>query len=260
MSDQLKDRVAIVTGGSRGIGRATALRFAQAGARAVVVAAREQEALDAVSEEIEALGGDVLPMSADVGTRADCERVVRAALEQYGRIDILVNNAGRSGHKTMIADMTDEQWQLTLNANLNSVFYCSRAVIPHMVERRWGRIINLASRAGVAGHTLGRAPGLPADADYATAKAAVIGFTRALAYELAPYGITANAVAPGPIATEMLLRNMSEQQKRERAEILPVQRLGLAEEVAEAILYLASPLAGFTTGELLNVNGGAWFS
>ena len=260
MSAELTGRVAIVTGGSKGIGRATARRFAQAGARGVVVAARQPEGLDAVSAEITALGGDVLAVSVDVGNRADCERLVATTLERYGRIDILVNNAGRGGHKTMVADMTDAQWQLTLNANLNSAFYCSRAVIPQLVKNGWGRIVNLASRAGVAGHTLGRAPGLPADADYATAKAAVIGFTRALAYELAPFGITANVVAPGPIATEMLLQNLNEQQKRERAEILPVQRLGTAEEVAEAILYLASPMAGFTTGELLNVNGGAWFS
>ena len=260
MSAELQGRVAIITGGSRGIGRATALRFAQAGARGVVVAARQQEGLDAVSAEIRAVGGDVLAVSVDVANRVECDRMVARTLEHYGRVDILVNNAGRGGHKTMVAEMTDAQWSLTMNANLNSAFYCSRAVIPQLVKNGWGRIVNVASRAGVAGHTLGRAPGLPADADYATAKAAVIGFTRALAYELAPFGITANVVAPGPIATEMLLQSLNDAQRRARAEILPVQRLGTAEEVAEAILYLASPLAGFTTGELLNVNGGAWFS
>jgi 3-oxoacyl-[acyl-carrier protein] reductase len=260
MSDQFAGRVAVVTGGSRGIGRAVALAFARAGVMGVVVVARDVQALEVVAEEISGLGGDVLIVPADVSVRADVDRLVERARHAYGRIDILVNNAGLAGSKTLVADMTDDDWQTTMAVNLASAFYCSRAVIPGMIDEGWGRIINIASRAGVAGHTLGRRPGLAADAGYATAKAAVIGFTRALAYELAPHGITANVVAPGPIATDMLRASATEQQLEERAALLPVGRLGEPEEVAEAVLYLASERAGFTTGALINVNGGSWMS
>ncbi|MBI2939716.1 MAG: 3-oxoacyl-ACP reductase FabG [Chloroflexi bacterium] len=260
MSEPFTGRVALVTGGSRGIGRAVALGFARAGAMGIVVAARNPTGLAAISAEIAALGCEVLVVPADVSSRADVDRLVAEALRRYGRIDILVNNAGLAGSKTPIAEMSDDDWQTTIAANLHSAFYCSRAVLPGMVERRWGRIVNIASRAGVAGHTLGRRPGLAADAAYVTAKAAVIALTKALAYELAPYGVTANVVAPGPIATEMLLGQLTAPQREERAALVPVGRLGTPEEVAAAVLYLASESAAFTTGALLNVNGGTWMS
>jgi 3-oxoacyl-[acyl-carrier protein] reductase len=260
MGERVAGRVALVTGASRGIGRAVALAFARHGASGVVVVARGQPGLQTVADEIRSLDCDSLAVAADVGSREAVDHLFAEAHRRFGRIDILVNNAGMAGSKALVADMTDEDWQTTLAVNVNSAFYCSRAAIPGMIERRWGRIVNVASRAGVAGHTLGRRPGLSADAAYATAKAAVIGFTRSLAYELAPHGITANVVAPGPIATEMLLGNLSDEQRRQRAEMLPVGRLGESDEVAEAILYLSSENAGFTTGELLNVNGGSWMS
>lgn len=259
MSGRCTGRIALVTGASRGIGRAVAHGLAREGATGVVLAARGAVALQEVAAELGSPGCATLVVPCDVGVRAEAEALVARALDRFGRIDILINNAGLAGSKRPIAELTDDDWHNALAANLHSAFYCSRAVIPGMIARRWGRIVAIASRAGQAGHSLGRQPGLAADAEYAAAKAGLIALTKSLAYELAPHGITANAVAPGPIATEMLSGTLTAEGLAARAALIPTGRLGTPEEVAAAVLYLVADEAAFVTGATLNVNGGTWF-
>jgi len=242
----LSNRVAIVTGSGRGIGRAIALRLAEAGANVVVNDIGDAEPVEAVVREIKAMGRQALPVLADVSSASDVERLVEETMAAYGRIDILVNNAGIARDQLLLR-MTEEEWDRVISVDLKSVFLCTRAVLKYMVKQRWGRIISIASIAGIVGN--------PGQANYASAKAGIIGFTRTVAKEVASRGITVNAIAPGAIDTEMTQR-LREEWKEELKKRIPLGRLGSPRDVAEAVAFLASEEAGYITGQVLAVDGG----
>ncbi len=245
----LSDRVAIVTGSARGIGRAIALKLAEVGA--TVVVNDIGESVNSVVEEIKAMKQQGLAVVADVSLSSDVSRLVEETMTAFGKVDILVNNAGITRDQLLMR-MSDEDWDRVLNVNLKSVFLCSRAVLRHMVKQRWGRIISLASIVGVVGN--------PGQANYASAKAGIIGFTRTIAKEVASRGITANAVAPGFIDTEMTQR-LPEDLKQQLKSRIPLGYLGTPRDVAETVAFLASEKARYITGQVLNVDGGmagAW--
>lgn len=245
MAGQLTEQVAIVTGGSRGIGRATALMLADAGANIVVNYARASAAAEEVVAAIADRGGSAIAMQADVSNADQVEALVQAAKDKWGRIDVLVNNAGIT-RDTLLLRMKPEDWQAVIDLNLSGVFLCTRAVSKLMLKQRSGRIINIASVAGLMGN--------PGQANYSAAKAGVIGFTKTVAKELATRGVTVNAVAPGFIKTDMTedLPNTEEILK-----YIPLGRYGEAEEVAGLIRFLAAdPAAAYITGQVLTIDGG----
>jgi len=245
----LSNRVAIVTGSGRGIGRAIALKLAEVGA--TVVVNDIGESVNTVVEEIKAMKRQGLAVEADVSLSPDVSRLVETTVATLGKVDILVNNAGITRDQLLIR-MSDEDWDRVLNVNLKSVFLCSRAVLRHMLKQRWGRIISLASIVGVVGNQ--------GQANYASAKAGIIGFTRTIAKEVASRGITANAVAPGFIDTEMTQR-LPEDWKQQLKSRIPVGYLGTPRDVAETVAFLASEEARYITGQVINIDGGmagAW--
>ena len=239
----LSGKVAMVTGSARGIGREIALRLAEAGATVVVSDVADAEP---VAEEIRKEGRQSLAVTADVSSASDVATMVAKAVEKFGRIDILVNNAGIARDQLLLR-MSDEDWDAVLNVNLKSVFLCSRAVLRHMVRQRWGRIISISSIVGIVGN--------PGQANYASAKAGIIGFTKTLAREVGSRGITVNAIAPGFIATKMT-EQLSEEQKGEMLKRIPLGFLGTPRDVAEAVAFLASEEARYITGQVLGVDGG----
>ena len=239
-------RVALVTGASRGIGRAIALVLAARGA-AVVAAARGENAKGTVNA-ITAAGGRAHAADVDVTDGASVERAVAGALEAHGRLDILVNNAGITRDQLMLR-MKREDWDAVIATNLTAAYTCVQAVLKTMVKQRSGRIINITSVVGQAGN--------PGQANYAASKAGLIGFTKALALEVASRTITVNAVAPGMIDTDMT-RAIAGQAHEAWAERIPLKRLGTADEVAAAVAFLASDEASYITGQVLAVNGGMY--
>ena len=244
----LKDKVAIVTGSARGIGQAIALKLAESGADIVV---SDIAGAGTVAEEIKAMGRRSLAVTADVSSKEDVAALVDKAVSALGRVDILVNNAGITRDQLLLR-MSDEDWDSVLSVDLKSAFLCTRAVLRHMVKQRWGRIINISSIVGIVGNA--------GQANYASAKAGIIGFTRAVAKEVASRGITANAIAPGFIDTEMTHR-LPEQQREEAKKQIPLGYLGTPQDVAAAVAFLASEEARYITGQVLNVDGGlagAW--
>ncbi len=240
----LSNRVALVTGSGRGIGRAIALKLAEVGA--TVVVNDINEVAQGVAEEIRATGRQSLAALADVSSSEDVTRLVETAVSTFGKVDILVNNAGISRDQLLIR-MSDEDWDRVININLKSVFLCTRAVLRHMLKQRWGRIISIASIVGLVGN--------PGQANYASAKAGIIGFTKTIAKEVASRGITVNAIAPGFIDTEMTQR-LGESQRQELLKRIPLGYLGSPCDVAEAVAFLASEEARYITGQVISVDGG----
>lgn len=243
---KLKDQVALVTGAARGIGRAIAIALAQEGCGVVVSDIDEQGAIK-VAQAIEAMGRKALAVRTDVSSLQDVRTLFQKTLQAFGRLDILVNNAGiiRRGS---LEDHRDEDWELVLAVNLRGTYYCSREAVRIMKGQGYGRIINISSVAGKVGD-ITSAP------SYGPSKGAVNTLTKSLARELAPFGVTVNAVAPHAIETEMSAE-WSEEKRRAVISQIPVGRMGKPEEVAAAVVFLASPEAGFITGEILDVNGG----
>jgi 3-oxoacyl-[acyl-carrier protein] reductase len=242
-----KDRVAVVTGASRGIGRSIALALAAKGATIVAVD-MDQAATDAVVAELQAAGTKALAVVGNVTVPADVERMIDAATETFGRVDILVNNAGitRDG---LLMRMKDEDWDAVLNVNLKGAFLCTRAAFKVMSKQRYGRIINIASVVGQMGNA--------GQANYCASKAGLIGLTKSNARELAKRSITVNAVAPGFIATAMT-DALSEKVRDELTAQIPLERLGSADDIANAVVFLASEQSGYITGHVLSVNGGMY--
>ncbi|MFC1951416.1 3-oxoacyl-[acyl-carrier-protein] reductase [Chloroflexota bacterium] len=247
----LSSRVAIVTGSGRGIGRAIALKLAEVGATVVVNDIGQPEPAESVAEEIRAMNKQSLAVLADVSLSTDVARLVETTRATYGKIDIMVNNAGITRDQLAMR-MSEEDWDKVLTVNLKSVFLCTGVVLKYMIKQRWGRVVNIASIVGIVGN--------PGQANYASAKAGVIGFTRTIAKEVASRGITANAVAPGFIDTDMT-QHLDEKRRQELMGHIPLGYLGSPRDVAEAVAFLASDEARYITGQVLSVDGGmagAW--
>ena len=242
---ELEDKVAIVTGGNQGIGRATALRLAEAGAK-VVVASRNQVRNRQVAAEIEQrFQRQAVPLAVDVAERQAVEALVEKVIEEFGQVDILVNNAGICRLSQPFEELEDAAWDAVLDVNVKGVLHCVRAVIPLFKEQKAGKIVNVASLAGEVG-------GIATAADYVASKAAVIGLTKSLARYLGPYQVNVNAVAPGFIRT-----SMTEAMQIDVGGI-PLRSVGEPEDVAEAICFLASSRSRYITGTTLDVNGGLY--
>jgi len=242
----LTGRVALVTGSSRGIGRAIALRLARAGARVVVNYLNHAREAEEVAEAIRACGSEALVVQADVTVREEVARLVQEALNRFGRLDILVNNAGTIRDVPLVR-MRDEDWDAILNLDLRSAFLCTREALKPMLKARWGRIINISSVVGLMGNI--------GQANYAAAKAGLIGLTKSVAREVATRNITVNAVAPGYVHTE-LVDALPEKLKERILFYIPQERFGDPEDVAHAVAFLASEEARYITGQVLCVDGG----
>ena len=243
----LAGRVAIVTGGSRGIGLASARLLAEGGA-SVVVSGRDAARLEAAARELEATGAAVLGVSADAARREDVDRLVEAARERFGRLDVLVNNAGMTRDQLLVR-MKDDDWDQVLDTNLRGVFLMTRAVGKVMMRQRSGRIINISSTAGAMGNA--------GQVNYSAAKAGVIGLTKAAARELAHWNILVNAVAPGLIETDMTASLPAEAREALLGQV-PLKRIGVARDVAEVVRFLAGDGAAYITGQTIHVNGGLY--
>jgi 3-oxoacyl-[acyl-carrier protein] reductase len=238
-------RVALVTGASQGIGRACALALAEGGAL-IALAARNEEKLAAVAKEIESNGGQAAVFSMDVSKEDGVKSAVKAVLEKFGKIEILVNNAGVT-RDTLLMRMKKEEWDTVIQTNLSGAFYTTQAVVGSMLRPRWGRIINITSIFGQMGQA--------GQANYSASKAGLIGFTMAMAREVASRSITVNAVAPGYIDTAMT-EGLTAELKAKVNEAIPLGRAGTDMEVAHAVRFLASEEAAYITGHVLKVNGG----
>jgi 3-oxoacyl-[acyl-carrier protein] reductase len=242
----LQDRVVLVTGGSGDIGHALCTAFAQAGAKVATTSRRGAEALGSTIEAIEAAGSEALPLACDVRDRGQVEETVKTVVATWGKIDILVNNAGIT-KDTLLMRMSDEQWDDVIATNLKSVFLGTQAAIRPMMKARYGRIISITSIVGQIGNA--------GQANYASAKAGIIGFTKTVAKELASRGITANAIAPGFIESKMT-DEIPEKAKEAFLDSVPLKRPGDPMEVAHAAVFLASEQSAYITGQVLNVDGG----
>ena len=243
----LAGRTAIVTGGSRGIGLAIARALAEDGA-SVVVSGRDAARLDAAVKEIESLSGSALGVAADQSKREDCDRLMDAAKERFGRVDVVVNNAGITRDQLLVR-MKDDDWDQVMDTNLRGVFLMTRAAAKSMMRQRSGRIINITSTAGAMGN--------PGQVNYSAAKAGVIGLTKAAARELAHWNILVNAVAPGLIETDMTAV-ISAEAREGLLQQVPLKRMGAAREVAEVVRFLAGDGAAYVTGQTIHVNGGLY--
>lgn len=248
MSDflSLQDKVAVVTGGSRGIGRAVALELARRGAKVVVNYNKSPEAAEAVVNEIKAAGGQAAAFQADVSDSVAAQNLIKCAIETFGDLHILVNNAGIT-RDMLIMMMSEQDWDDVQDTNLKSTFNCSKAAVKHMMRKRFGRIISIASVAGQMGN--------PGQTNYSASKAGQIGFTKALAREVAARNITVNAIAPGFVDTE-ILSTMPPETLEAALKMVPLARKGKPEEIAYAVAFLASDQAAYITGQTLGVDGG----
>ena len=244
--EHTQGRTVLITGASRGIGAACARRFAAVGDRVVVNYRHSDAEALALVQEIETAGGAAMAVRADVGDPEQVRRMVDNVLEKFCQLDILICNAGIA-RQQLFTDITDEDWRDLFRTNVDGTFYCCRAVLPHFIHRKAGRIVTLSSMWGITGGSC--------EVAYSATKAAVIGLTRALAKEVGPSGITVNCVAPGVIDTEMN-GNLTPADLEALREETPLERIGTPEDVAESVFFLASEGARFMTGQVLSPNGG----
>lgn len=242
----LNGKVALVTGGSRGIGRAIALFLAQEGAKVAINYAGRKEAAAQVMEMVKQQGGEAIAIQANVAEQKAVDEMVKQVVEAFGRLDILVNNAGIT-RDNLLMRMKETEWDEVIAVNLKGVFNCTKAVTRQMLKQKWGRIINISSVSGLLGNA--------GQANYAAAKAGVIGLTKTAARELASRGVTVNSVAPGFIETEMT-DVLDEQVKKQLFDQIPLGRFGTVEEVAKVVRFLASDDAAYITGQTISVDGG----
>lgn len=242
----LNGKTAIVTGGSRGIGRAIAMELGKRGANILVNYAGSEAKAQAVVEEIEALGVKAIKFQADVANEAEVKEMVKAAIDNFGSVDILVNNAGIT-RDNLLMRMKESEFDQVINTNLKGVFICTKAVTRQMMKQRSGKIINVASIVGVSGN--------PGQANYVAAKAGVIGLTKSAAKELASRNILVNAVAPGFISTDMT-DALTDEQREGMLSLIPLAKLGEPEDVAKVVRFLASDDANYITGQTIHIDGG----
>jgi acetoacetyl-CoA reductase len=242
----MEGQVALVTGGTRGIGLAISNRLAARGARIAVGYSHDAEAAKRFLEAHGDTGGSI--HQGNIGRHEDCERVISEVLEQHGHLDVLVNNAGITVDKT-VRKMTPDEWDRVIQVNLSGAFYLSQAVLQHMIDRGYGRIVNISSVIGEKGNV--------GQANYASAKSGLFGLTKTLALETAKRGITVNCVTPGFIATDMVA-GMPEEALQKVVAQIPVGRLGEPDEIARVVEFLADPDSGYITGEILDINGGLY--
>jgi 3-oxoacyl-[acyl-carrier protein] reductase len=243
---RFEDKVVVVTGSSRGIGRGIATEFGREGASVVVNYNSNADAANEVVESINAIGSQAIAVRADVSDFSQAESLIKSAIDEFGDLQVLVNNAGTT-RDGLIMTMKEPDWDFVLNTNLKSTFNCSRAAVRYMLRKRYGRIINVTSVSGQIGNA--------GQTNYSASKAGQIGFTKALAREVASRKITVNAVAPGFISTE-LTESLPEDLKAGLKDLIPLKRIGTPEEVAKAVLYLASDDAAYVTGHVLTIDGG----
>ncbi len=247
----LQGQVALITGASSGIGRAAAEAMAREGARVGVNYHKNQQGAGECVEKIRKAGGDALAIRADVTSGAEVAALFDAVRQRWGRVDILVNNAGDLLRRSMLADMTEEYWDQIMALNLKSVFLCVKQVWEEMAARKSGCIINMSSIAGRNG-------GGPGAAAYAAAKGGLLTYTKSLAKELAPYNVRVNGIAPGVILTPYHERYSPPEVLKKFVAAIPLGRAGTSEEIAEVVVFLASPASSYITGETVEVNGGMW--
>lgn len=245
MNEMLKGKKAVITGSSRGIGRAIAIEFARHGADVVINYNRSRAAAEEAAAEVEKLGCRALVVKASVDDPVAVRQLIKSAESEYGTVDILVNNAGITKDALLML-MSEESWNEVLNTNLKGVFYCSKEVIRLMVKHKRGNIINVASLSGISG--------LAGQCNYAASKGGMIALTKSLAQEMGRLGIRVNAIAPGLIESEMTAGAL----RGDEAERIALRRVGAAEEVASAAVFLASEMASYITGTVLHVNGGLY--
>jgi 3-oxoacyl-[acyl-carrier protein] reductase len=245
----LSGKVAIITGAASGIGHATALAFANCGAAVSINFHRNEVGAESLRKQIVANGGKAISVQADVTVGSDVNALVRKTTDEFGNVDILVNNAGSLIERLRILELSEQRWDEVIDLNMKSVFLCSKAVTPLMMERRSGAIINLTSIAGRTGGALG-------SIHYSTAKGGIIAFTKGLAKELAPFGIRVNAVSPGVIDTPYHEQFSTPEMMKGYINAIPLGRIGKADDVAKVIAFLASEAASYLVGETIEVNGG----
>lgn len=244
----MKGQTAIITGSSRGIGKTTAHEFAKRGVNVVIVARSEAKAVEVAKEIADRYNVETLGVGADVSSAESVNRLFEQALRKFSKIEILVNNAGITKDNLLIR-MKEEEWDSVLDTNLKGAFLCSREAVKIMTKQRYGRIINVSSVVAFIGN--------PGQVNYTASKAGLIAMTKTLAKEYASRGITVNAVAPGFITTDMT-EGLPEKVKEEMLKLIPLQRFGTTEDVANAIIFLASPESGYITGQVIHVNGGMY--
>ncbi|MCH7996376.1 MAG: 3-oxoacyl-[acyl-carrier-protein] reductase [Chloroflexi bacterium] len=250
MEETLSGRVAIVTGGSRGIGQAIVLKLVAAGASVVIGGISDTSRTHSLVLEAGGSEERLLSIKTDVTKVEEVNRLVKSTIDHFGKVDVLVNNAGIT-RDALLLRMKDDDWDAVLDTNLKGAFLCTRAVLVHMVRSRWGRIVNISSVVGLIGN--------PGQANYSAAKAGLIGLTKTTAREVASRGITVNAVAPGFIDTDMT-RGLSDQVKERLQGLIPQKRFGTPEDVAHVVEFLTSPKSSYITGQVVGVNGGMFMA
>lgn len=244
---ELKEKIALVTGGNRGIGKSIVLALAKAGA-SVCFTNRDQESAQKLEKQIQEYGVECLSYQGNIAEKEHCDNAVSKIIEQFGKIDILINNAGIT-KDNLILRMKQEDWNTVIDTNLTGVFTMTKAVVKYMMKARTGKIINISSVVGFTGN--------PGQVNYSATKAGIIGFTKSLAKELGTRNITCNAIAPGFIETDMT-KQLSESQRTALSDLIPLGKMGTSQDIANGVLFLSSPLANYITGTTLHINGGMY--